>query len=280
MDGKMKLVLLCLSLAFFTNNAFARQDGLTFDSKKGPAIIGGPVDPAMQALVDQFQLWALHKTYNPGTPNTMIKLPAADTKKSVGGTFKKMDQVTYDSKIASAAKNLGYSTPLQALMSFRFKLGIFSLSVGELVDKSPAQVRELLRGEMSEEQITAAVELRSLIKEMAEGKRPVDAKVLGSAVPVADINKELRSPRYCPATSPTRPCEPRIKMSVQVFASVTDKAIAAGLATKEQLAPLMSLSISTYYFMLKTDPTTHVSQWVLEEVPYQGIGRMLTYGQY
>jgi hypothetical protein len=226
------------------------------------ASVHGPVDPAVQDLVDQFQLWALHKAKDRNWNNNMIAIPRADTNKTVDGS-QPVTQAIMDDAASSAAKDIGYSDPVERILSYSLA---YQITVADFLgmDKQTI-VSELASGDA--EKAKPLLEVRHALLDITNGDAPVDAKVLGSAEIVADVAKALHSDIYCQTISCDRP---RMRVSIMLFGKELDEIQTTDLIPQEQLASLKeTTAIESYVFVQDSE-----GHWLFEEAIVDGIGWM------
>jgi hypothetical protein len=248
--------------------SFSAMVGTCYGDSIGPdfnpistAYVHGPVDQAVQDLVDQFQLWALHKAKDPNWNNNMIAIPRADTSKTVGGS-QPLTQEIMDDAASSAAKDIAYSDPLERILSYNLA---YQTTVADFLKmEKESIVRELANGDP--EKAKTLLEVKHTLLDIAHGNAPVDAKVLGPAVMVADVEKELHSDSYCQPISCDRP---RMRVPIMIFGKELDKIQASGLIPQEQLASLEETAVESYFFVQNSE-----GRWMFEEVIVDGIGWM------
>ena len=251
-------VFSCLSILNHSN-AYGRG-GMELHSSK-MKYTEGEASREDQEMVDQFQAWALAKTINPNTPNDMVVIATADTRKTLNAgtplTQKIMDDVTIN-----AAKDFGYALPLRNIM--RADLGI---SIGEFVQKSDDFILRYI-AKNNPEKLKVWIEARESLKAKLARRDFIHAKVLGPGVDV-NIQQDRRSPQYCRPIS----CEvPRRKLTVRVFADI-DKLQASRVLDENDLAGLKAATTVQYYFV--KNPET--GKWAFQEVfPGYGLGAILT----
>jgi hypothetical protein len=225
------------------------------------AYVRGPVDQAVQDLVDQFQLWALHKAKDPNWNNNMIAIPRADTSKTVHGS-QPLTQEIMDDAASSAARDIGYSDPLERILSYDLA---YQTTVADFLNMdNETIVRELANGD--QEKAKPLLEVKLTLLDIAHGNAPVDAKVLGPAVMIADVGKELHSDIYCQTISCDRL---RMKVPVMLFGKELDKIRTTGLIAQEQLTSLEETIVENYIFAQNSE-----GHWIFEEVLVDGIGWM------
>jgi hypothetical protein len=225
------------------------------------AYVHGPVDQGVQDLVDRFQLWALHKAKDPNWNNAMIAIPRADTSKTVDGS-RPLTQEIMDDAALSATKDIGYSDPVERILSY--KLAYQTTVADFLRMENESIIRELANGDS--EKAKTLLEVKQTLLAIANGNAPVDAKVLGPAVMVADVEKELHSDSYCRTVSCDRP---RMKVPIMLFGKEFDKIQTTALIPQEQVASLEQMAVESYYFVQNSE-----GHWMFEEVIVDGIGWM------
>jgi hypothetical protein len=84
-EVRMMKILSLISFSVMVGTCYGDSIGPDFNPIS-TAYVHGPADQAVQDLVDQFQLWALHKAKDPNWSNYMIAIPRADTSKTVDGS--------------------------------------------------------------------------------------------------------------------------------------------------------------------------------------------------
>lgn len=224
------------------------------------AFAHGQVDQAVQDLVDQFQLWALHKAKGTAWNINMIAIPRVDTRETILGS-RPLTQEVMDNAALSAASDIGYSNPIERILSYNLA---YHTTVAEFLEMdNETIVRDLASGDA--ERAKSLLEVKFTLLEISGGTAPVDAEVLGPPVMIADVGKELHSDIYCE----TIPCDkPRMKVSVMLFGKELDKIRRTGLIPQEQLDSLTT-TVESYIFVQNSE-----GHWLFQEVLVDGIGWM------
>ena len=252
-------ILSLISFSVMMGTCYAHSIGPDFNPVSA-AYTHGPVDQAVQDLVDQFQLWALHKAKGPNWNVNMIAIPRADTSETVHGS-QPLTQEIMDNAALNAASDIGYSDPLERILSYNLA---YQTTVADFLKMdNETIVRELASGDP--EKARSLLEVKLTLLDISRGNAPVDAEVLGPAVMVTDVRRELHSDIYCEPISCDRP---RMKVPVMLFGKELNKIRRTGLMSQEQLN-ILGTAVESYIFVQNSE-----GHWIFEEVLVDGIGWM------
>lgn len=265
---KLASFSLVAAIAFTNFNSFAvNSDAMGRSASANAKKIQGVANPAVQVLVNDVQDWIFQKAHNANLENTKISIREVKPGTYVhSGNIPVTQEIVRDQTV-KAFTDIGYNIPISRLLQ-HVLAGMnraSGVSVADLLAKDEKFISDYLtKGDV--EKTKAIVQLQAEVRAIAQGKMPVQAKVLGAEQMIADVCRVRASYMGC-STGISQ--KPRMKVTVVFFGELIQKfADLGGKSVAEDLEKLNNTATVEYFFVQGQSPT----EWLLEEVVSSGTG--------